>query len=350
MFSQTSTNNFWPKNQNQTSNNPNKDVEVVSPPSDSVSSLAFSPPSNNAIFLVATSWDNNVSCWQINGDGTSQPKAQQSHSGPVLDSSWQHDGTKIYTGSCDKTCKMWDLQSNQFVTVGQHDAPIKTVNWINTPKYSCVLTGSWDKTLKFWDTRSPQPMLVIQLSERCYCADVLYPMAMVGTAERTLICYNLEGTPTEYKSRCISIFKDKKEAPTGFCVGSIEGRVAVQYIQASNSKDNFTFKCHRDNKASGGLDIYPVNAIARHPIHGTIATCGSDGRFSLWDTLSRTKLKGSEQMDQPVTTCTFDPQGNLFAYATGYDWSRGHEFANSQKGSKIYLRYVAEEAKPRKKR
>ena len=61
MFSQTSTNSLWSKNQTQTSANDNKEVEVVSPPSDSVSSLAFSPPSYNAMFLVATSWDNNVS-------------------------------------------------------------------------------------------------------------------------------------------------------------------------------------------------------------------------------------------------------------------------------------------------
>jgi mRNA export factor len=37
--------------------NPNKDVELTSPPDDSVSSLSFSPTANH---LVATSWDNKV--------------------------------------------------------------------------------------------------------------------------------------------------------------------------------------------------------------------------------------------------------------------------------------------------
>ena len=41
--------------------NPMKDVEVTSPPDDSVSSLAFSPACLNNTFLVAGSWDNNVS-------------------------------------------------------------------------------------------------------------------------------------------------------------------------------------------------------------------------------------------------------------------------------------------------
>ena len=37
--------------------NPNKDIEVVQPPSDSISDLAFSPLAN---FLAASSWDNQV--------------------------------------------------------------------------------------------------------------------------------------------------------------------------------------------------------------------------------------------------------------------------------------------------
>ena len=41
--------------------NPMKDIEVVSPPDDSVSCLEFSPPAVPQTFLVAGSWDNNVS-------------------------------------------------------------------------------------------------------------------------------------------------------------------------------------------------------------------------------------------------------------------------------------------------
>lgn len=41
--------------------NPMKDFEVTSPPDDSVSALAFSPATLPQNFLVAGSWDNNVS-------------------------------------------------------------------------------------------------------------------------------------------------------------------------------------------------------------------------------------------------------------------------------------------------
>lgn len=68
--------------------NPNKDIEVSSPPDDSISGLAFSPPALQQNFLVSGSWDNQIRCWEVIGNTNAWqtiPKAQQSHAGPVLD-------------------------------------------------------------------------------------------------------------------------------------------------------------------------------------------------------------------------------------------------------------------------
>ena len=157
--------------------NPMKDYEVTSPPDDSVSSLAFSPSGLTSTFLVAGSWDNNVSlkaksdpdlllilaiqnsygivnvviccynppylcqvnfthapkvfvesstvsytwpcilvgnicqinynsiklshfcfqvrCWEVQQNGTTVPKAQQTHTGPVLDVCW--NDVRVFT-------------------------------------------------------------------------------------------------------------------------------------------------------------------------------------------------------------------------------------------------------------
>ena len=54
--------------------------------------------------------------------------------------------------------------------------------------------------------------------------------------------------------------------------------------ECKRPQDNFTFKCHRSNGVTNGYqDIYAVNDIAFHPQHGTLATVGSDGRYSFWD-------------------------------------------------------------------
>lgn len=342
-------------NTNTTQNN---DIEVSSPPDDSISALEFSPGTMPQTFLVGGSWDNNIRCWEVQQNGQTIPKAQQTHTGPVLDVCWSDDGSKVFSASCDKTAKMWDLQANQCVQVAQHEAPVKTCHWIKAPNYSALMTTSWDKTLKFWDTRTPNPMLSLQLPERAYCADVLYPMAIVGTAGRGLAIYQLENQPQEFKRvesplkyqlRCVTIFTDKKtNAPTGYALGSIEGRVAINYVNPTNPKENFTFKCHRSN---GNIqDIFAVNCISFHPVHGTLATVGSDGKFSFWDKDARTKLKMSDAMESPISACAFNSQGQIFAYACSYDWSKGHEGFDPQKMKpKIFLRACYDELHRSKK-
>lgn len=336
--------------------NPMKDFEVTSPPEDTVSAMEFSPATLQQNFLIAGSWDSSVRCWEVEQSGKTVGKSIKTMGGPVLDVCWADDGSKVFIASADKQVKCWDLASDQVVQVAQHDAPIKTCHWVKGTNYTCLMTGSWDKTLKFWDTRTPQPMMSIQLPERCYCADVDYPMAVVGTAGRHVLIYSLENKPTQYKQqesplkyqhRTVSIFRDKKKTPTGYALGSIEGRVAIQYVNPINPKDNFTFKCHRSNGSSGYQDIYAVNDIAFHPIHGTLATVGSDGTFSFWDKDARTKLKSSEAMDQSITKCCFNANGQIFAYTVGYDWSKGHEYNNPQKKTYIFLRSCYEELKPR---
>lgn len=50
-------------------------------------------------------------------------------------------------------------------------------------------------------------------------------------------------------------------------MGSIEGRVAIDYIDPSpeSQKRKFAFKCHRLKADDGQDTIFPVNALVFHP-------------------------------------------------------------------------------------
>ncbi|MED6133938.1 Poly(A)+ RNA export protein rae1 [Stylosanthes scabra] len=269
-----------------TNHNPNKSIEVNQPPTDSVSSLSFSPKAN---FLVATSWDNQVRCWEVARNGVNVgtvPKASISHDHPVLCSTWKDDGTTVFSGGCDKQVKM------------------------------------------YWDTRQPNPVHTQQLPERCYAMTVKHPLMVVGTADRNLIVYNLQNpqaefkrivSPLKYQTRCLAAFPDQQ----GFLVGSIEGRVGVHHLDDSQQGKNFTFKCHRE-----GNEIYSVNSLNFHPIHHTFATAGSDGAFNFWDKDSKQRLKAMLRCNQPIPCSTFNNDGSIFAYSVCYDWSKGAENYN----------------------
>ncbi|CAK9862994.1 unnamed protein product [Sphagnum jensenii] len=96
--------------------------QVVSPPTDGISSLSFSSKAN---YLVASSWDNQAGgLLEIQSNGTTVPKVAILHDQPVLCTAWKDDGSIVFSAGCDKQVKMWPILSGgQPVQVGMHDAP-----------------------------------------------------------------------------------------------------------------------------------------------------------------------------------------------------------------------------------
>ncbi|TFK45800.1 WD40 repeat-like protein [Heliocybe sulcata] len=325
-----------------------KDIEVAEPPTDSISSLSFSP---QADYLAVGSWDNNVRVYEVGANGQTQGKAMYSHQGPVLGVCWNKDGTKILSGGADNAARMFDVQTGQTTQVAAHDAPVKAVRWIETPQGGILVTGSWDKTVKYWDLRSSQPIGSVNLPERCYSLDVAYPLMVVGTAERHLCIFNLNNpmtphktmqSPLKWQTRVVSCFPSNN----GFAVGSVEGRVAIQYIDDKDAANNFSFKCHRRDATPNSKDqslVYAVNDITFHPVHGTFSTCGSDGTINFWDKDARTRLKTFESSPGPITATTFNRNGSIFAYAVSYDWSKGHSGMTPGHPNKIMLHACKED-------
>lgn len=114
---------------------------------------------------------------------------------------------------------MLDLSTGQNYQVAQHEAPVKSVKWIDVHG-GLLATGSWDKTLKvcclsyvgstltcschdikYWDLRTPTPVASVSLPERCYSLDVLEPIVAVATAGKQVLIYNLSNPTVPYKVR-----------------------------------------------------------------------------------------------------------------------------------------------------
>jgi mRNA export factor len=62
-----------------------KDIELTPAPTDSVSSLSWSPVAD---FISVSCWDNTTKVYQVMGNGSSQGKAQIQHDQPALCSAW----------------------------------------------------------------------------------------------------------------------------------------------------------------------------------------------------------------------------------------------------------------------
>lgn len=259
----------------------------------------------------------------------------------------------------DKAARLLDLSANatNAVQVAAHDAPIRCCHMIPNPAGNSPLlvTGSWDKTVKYWDLRQSTPIATVDCQERVYTMDIKSKLLVVGTADRYINIINLDNptkfyktmqSPLKFQTRAVSCFTDA----SGFAVGSIEGRCAIQYVEEKDSSSNFSFKCHRETPA-GNRDmnnIYSLNAISFHPVHGTFSTAGSDGTFHFWDKDAKHRLKGYPSVGGTISSSAFNRNGTIFAYAVSYDWSKGYSANTQQTPNKVMLHPVAqEEVKPR---
>ncbi|KAL9595184.1 MAG: hypothetical protein Q9179_005076, partial [Wetmoreana sp. 5 TL-2023] len=79
----------------------------------------------------------------------------------------------------------------------------------------------------------------------------------------------------------------------GYASSSIEGRVAVEWFDPSSESQarKYAFKCHRQANEQGIDVVYPVNALAFHPVHGTFASGGGDGFVALWDGVAKRRIR-----------------------------------------------------------
>lgn len=343
------------------------DISINNPPEDSISDLAFS---NQQDLLAAASWDKKVRIYEIDpNSGNNQGRALYEHDGPVLSAQFSADGARVCSGGADKQVKLFDIASQQATQIGAHDAPVKSVRYVecgptNTP---VVVSASWDKSLRYWDTRSPQPISTINLPERAYCMDSSQKLLVVGCADRHISIIDLNNpqqifkntmSPLKWQTRTVGCYPQGN----GFAIGSIEGRCAFQYIDESEqSKFGFSFRCHRKTPNSGQTTsslrtgseshIYAVNCISFHPVYGTFSTAGSDGTFCFWDKDARQRLKSFPELNYSITSTCFNKSGTIFAYALSYDWAQGYQGNRSDYPTQIKLHATNDnEIKQKKKR
>ncbi|CBX92008.1 hypothetical protein IAQ61_000209 [Plenodomus lingam] len=342
-----------------TTGDTSKDVEVARDqlPSDSISDLAFSP---TADFLAVGSWDKKVYVYEINQQGA-QGKWVFECQGYVLGLGWSKDGARLAAGDSTGMLNIVDFRTApasgqiQAQQAKAHAEAIKSVRWFQTGGKDYVATGSWDKTVKFWDLQGAEPVGTLNATERVYSMDIKDQLLVIATAERHIHMVNLSNPTTIYKTitsplkwqtRVVSCFSDA----SGFAVGSIEGRCAIQYVEEKDTSLNFSFKCHRqaDPTQRDIAKVFSVNSIAFHPIHGTFSTAGSDGTFHFWDKDAKHRLKGYPEVGGSITATAFSRDGNIFAYAVSYDWSKGYAGNNAAYPIKIKLHpIIGDECKPR---
>ncbi|XP_002129118.1 mitotic checkpoint protein BUB3-like [Ciona intestinalis] len=314
-------------------------------PTDGISSVKFSPSTSQ--FLLASSWDMSVRLYDVTENSQ---RFKYEHKSPVLDCCFS-DSVHSWSGGLDGSVMMYDLNTGRETVVGRHNNSIRCVEYCSDT--NVVVTGSWDQTIKLWDPRSHNNIGSYSQPGKVFTMSVCGDHIIVGTCGKSVVVWDLRNmgyveqrreSSLKYQTRCIKSFPNKQ----GYVLSSIEGRVAVEYLDPSVEvqKKKYAFKCHRI-KENGIEHIYSVHAIAFHQRYSTFATGGADGYVNMWDGFNKKRLCQFHLFPAAVSSLAFSNDGSMLAVASSPLY--GAELSPSSNGEDaIYIRHVTDaETKPK---
>lgn len=148
----------------------------------------------------------------------------------------------------------------------------------------------------------------------------------------------------KYMTRSLACMPDGQ----GYATASTEGRIAVEYFDpAPNVQEKkYAFKCHR--QTIDEVDhVWPVNALAFHPVYSTFASAGSDGTVSIWDHKVKKRLRQYPKFNNPVSAVTFNKDGTKLAMGVCYTWDEGETGVKTAHQPMVVVRKLGEEVKVR---
>ena len=338
---------------------------------DTVQCLKFFP-SKDINILASGGWDKKIRLFEIkyqifnqqyydNVQIISNQLNECQLQTPILSLAWKGNSGSIIAGCTDGSINYIDLQKNIVNKVGQHKAGCREVLYHDN--YGIIMSGGWDGALHLWDLRSQNPVCTYQFHNKIYTMSYSKELLVLGLSELLTSYFNLEylkhnqfqpeiicNSHLKEQTRKVAAFNEGN----GYIQGSIEGRVAVKYIpniygipsinketNTMQTEKDFSFKCHRELK-NGLIQVYPINDICVNPVYGSVCTVAGDGKYCIWDLIDRSRLYERKNIPDncPLTACDFNKEGNFIAFASGYDWSKGMNFAQNYSRPKIFMHYL----------
>jgi len=280
-----------------------------------------------------------------------EQKSKYDHRAAVLACCFA-DSNKGFSGGLDTSVRELDLATEKIHHLGQHSDSISAMNFSRDA--NVLITGSWDRTLRFWDPRASNPQQASHdVPERIYQMDLVNHTLVVAMASRLFNIYDIRKMDTAAQTRESSLkFMTRALAcmvdGQGYATASVEGRIAVEYFDPSPEiqEKKYAFKCHRQTIQD--VDhVWPVNALAFHPVYNTFASAGSDGTVSIWDHKLKKRLRQYPKYHSAVPSIAFNCNGTKLAVGVSYTWDEGEEGAKTTERPSVFVRTTGDEVKPK---
>ncbi len=244
-----------------------------------VSSVAFSPDGTR---IVTGSGDKTAKVWDAR---SGSPLLElKGHSGGVSSVAFSPDGKRIVTGSGDKTAKVWDAQTGSLLLDLQgHSDGVSSAAF--SPDGTRIVTGSGDNTAKVWDAQTGSPLLDLEGHS-------------FGV---TSVAFSPDG------KRIVTGSQDSTakvwDAQTGFPLLELQGQDPFEGL--NHKHDARTGSPLRELQGHSQF----ISSVAFSPDGTRIVTGSGDGTAKVWDAQTGSPLLDLKVHSDLVLSVAFSPDG-----------------------------------------
>ncbi|XP_046859210.1 echinoderm microtubule-associated protein-like 2 [Xenia sp. Carnegie-2017] len=226
---------------------------------------------------LVTCGKSHIAFWKLNGDNKLEKRLGvfERHSKPkyVLCFAFGQN-SEVITGDSNGNIFIWSSEKNQttYEIIAAHEGPIFS---IETSQDGMFLSGGGrDRKIYLWDCNYNQSEKQLEIPEEC-------------GAVRSVIF-----GPKLSEEICVLIGTTKN------CL--LQGKL-------ENEKNQFTFLTQGHSEETWGLCVHPTKPV--------YVTCGYDKMLYMWSAETRCLL-WSKQLEDPLQSVCFHPNGNILAVAT----------------------------------
>ncbi|KAJ3258104.1 hypothetical protein HDU77_002432 [Chytriomyces hyalinus] len=310
-----------------------QETQLEKPPTDTISCVSFSRHDSSS--LLVSSWDSHVRLYDAVENTLTH---SYSHESAVLGVAFASKSVAV-SGGLDKAVTTVDLETTHKQQIDSHEDAVKCIT--TDLETGLVISGSWDKSVKLFDLRKPKPLVATHKHpHKVHSMDTAKGRLVVATADRRYYMYDLRNFESplleertgslKFMTRCVGCMPNGEESRVskqGYATSSIEGRVSVEFFDnsAESQARKYAFKCHREKQPDGIEKVFPVNALAFHPIQGTFVSGGSDGIVNLWDGFNKKRLRQYPRYPAGISALSFNREGNLLAIGCSYTYEEGEK-------------------------